>query len=129
MVSLTPGYQAYQRNKYETASPHRLIVLLYEGAIRFANEANKCIAEENIEKKHIYISKFQDVVYELMASLNLKEGKEIAQNLHALYTYIIDLSIKSNASMDASYLKDAISILSELKEAWVMIGKDGRQNG
>lgn len=129
MVKNYGGYQAYQKNKYETASPHRLITMLYEGAVRFAKQANNCISIDDLEGKDIAIKKFQDVIYELMGSLNFNEGKQVAENLYSLYDYTINLSMKSHLHKDTVYLEEAIMIITELKEAWVSIGKEVQING
>jgi len=123
------GYQAYQQNKYTTASPHRLVLMLYDGAIRFGNQAIACIDVRDIQGKSIAIQRFQDIIYELISSLNFKEGKEIAENLNSLYTYVIDLSNLSNTKLDTAFMKDAINIISELKSAWEQIGKEVQMNG
>lgn len=123
------GYQAYQQNKYISASPHRLIIMLYEGAIRFANQAISCIEAGDVQGKYNAIQRFQDVIYELMSSLNFKEGKGVADNLNSLYTYVIGRSNQSSLHMTAEPLQEAIKIISELKSAWEQIGKEVQING
>jgi len=118
------GYQAYQKNKYETASPHRLITMLYEGVIRFANQAINEIESSNIQGSNLAIKRMQDIVYELIACLNFKEGKEIAEQLHPLYQYVIDLSVRSNLEKTVDPLKEAILIITDIKSSWEQIGKD-----
>lgn len=129
MIVKSNGYQAYQRNKYETASPHRLITMLYEGAIRFGNQAIHNIKENNIEGRSKSIQKFQDIIFELISCLNLKEGKEIAENLYSLYSYIIELSTKSNVESSVEPLEEAINIISEIKSSWEQIGTGVQLNG
>lgn len=120
------GLQAYQKNKYETASPHRLILMLYEGAIRYMANAKKQIEVSDIEGTNTSIIKSQDIIYELIACLNFDEGKEIAENLSSLYYYVIDLTVKANIEKDVSHLDEAISIIKEIKESWEQIGKEVR---
>ncbi|GIP19095.1 flagellar protein FliS [Paenibacillus montaniterrae] len=124
MISSLNGYQAYQKNKYETASPHRLITMLYDGAIRFANQAIKHIENQNVAETNQAIQRFQDIIYELMSCLNFNEGKEIATNLQALYTYVIELSIRSNLEKTTEPLHEAVTIISEIKSSWEQIGKE-----
>lgn len=119
------GYQAYQRNKYETASPHRLTLMLYNGAIQFALKGKGFIQEGNISETNRYIQKTQDIIYELLSSLNLKEGGEIAHNLRRLYLYMIDRLIEANIKKQASSVDEVVELLAELKEAWEEIGKGG----
>ena len=129
MIPNLAGYQSYQKNKYETASPHRLITMLYDGAIRFANQAIVSIEKNDIEQKGIAIQKFQDIMYELISCLNFKEGKDIANNLFSLYTYTIELSMKGSLDKNIEPLKEAITIVTEIKDAWTQIGKDVQING
>ncbi len=118
------GYQAYQKNKYETASPHRLILMLYEGAIRFANQACRALDNHNIAESNTALKKAQDIVYELMACLNFEQGGAIATNLNQLYLYIVDLFIKANTEKNKSNIEEAITILTEIKSSWEQIGRE-----
>lgn len=128
MISNFQGYQAYQKNKYETASPHRLISMLYDGVIRFANQAISQIESKHIEGTNQAIKRMQNIVYELIACLNFDEGKELAVQLNALYTYVIDLSIRSNIQKKVEPLQEAISIITEIKSSWDQIGKEVTMN-
>ena len=64
------GYQVYQKNMYETASPHKLILMLYNGAVTNIQRAEKAIQEKNYEEASRYNLKAQDIIYELIACLN-----------------------------------------------------------
>lgn len=119
------GYQAYQKNKYQTASPHRLTLMLYNGAIQFAGRAQQAIRERNIADTNTYIQKTQDIVYELISSLNMKQGGEIASNLRNLYMYVINRLIEGNIHKSEEAVAEAIHILEEIKSAWEEIGKGG----
>lgn len=129
MIANMNGYQAYQKNKYSTASPHRLITMLYDGAIRFANQTINYIEQGNIQGKADALQRFQDIIYELSSCLNFKEGKEVADNLYSLYNYIIELSNRSSLEMKVEPLQDAINVIEELKSAWEQIGKEVQING
>ncbi len=118
------GYQAYQKSKYETASPHKLILMLYDGAIRFAEKAIEEIEAKNIAESHQWLIKAQDVVYELISSLNEQEGGEMAQNLKRLYLYIIEQIVQANLKKEAAPVQEALHILRELRSAWEQIGKE-----
>ncbi|MCG7384099.1 flagellar export chaperone FliS [Paenibacillus sp. ACRRY] len=119
------GYQAYQKNKYQTASPHKLTLMLYNGAIQFAGKAKEAILQQDIQQTNTWVQKTQDIVYELMSSLNLKEGGEIAKNLKNLYSYVVDQLIQANIKKQPELIDEVVHILSELKSAWESIGKGG----
>jgi flagellar biosynthetic protein FliS len=124
MIPNRNGYQAYQRNKYDTASPHKLILMLYEGAIRFSDQAVKSLNSGDIIETNRFLQKAQDIIYELIACLNHKEGGEIASNLHNIYLYVIDLLVKANTEKDAAKIEEAISLIASIKSAWEQIGKE-----
>ncbi|MNI24530.1 Flagellar protein FliS [compost metagenome] len=119
------GYQAYQKNKYQTASPHRLTLMLYQGAIQFALKAQQAIRERDITETNKYIQRTQDIVYELMSSLDMKQGGEIARNLRSLYMYVVNRLIEGNIRKSEEAVTEVIQILEELKSAWEQIGKGG----
>ncbi|MNW57691.1 Flagellar protein FliS [compost metagenome] len=119
------GYQAYQKNKYQTASPHRLTLMLYQGAIQFAIKAQQAIRERDITETNKYIQKTQNIVYELMSSLDMKQGGEIARNLRSLYMYMVNRLIEGNIRKSEEAVIEVIQMLEELKSAWEEIGKGG----
>ncbi|MNN02714.1 Flagellar protein FliS [compost metagenome] len=119
------GYQAYQKNKYQTASPHRLTLMLYQGAIQFATKAQKAIHDGDIAETNKYVQKTQDIVYELMSSLDMKQGGEIARNLRSLYMYMVNRLIEGNIRKSEEAVGEVIQMLEELKSAWEEIGKGG----
>lgn len=118
------AYKSYQKNKYETASPHRLTLMLYNGAVQFAERAQKAIVDESLEDTNKYIQKVQDIIYELMTSLNESEGGELARNLKNIYVYLIDRLVQANIKKNADYVEEVIRHLKELQYAWEQIGKE-----
>ncbi|HIW32415.1 MAG TPA: flagellar export chaperone FliS [Candidatus Paenibacillus intestinavium] len=129
MISNFNGYQAYQKNKYETASPHRLITMLYDGAIRFMNQSIANIEAHDIEATNLSLSRAQDIVTELIACLNFNEGNDIAVNLNNLYRYVIDLLIQANIKKFDEPIHEAIAIIKDIREAWQSISKEVQMNG
>jgi len=129
MIANLNGYQVYQQNKYSTASPHKLITMLYEGALKFGNQVVTYIEQGDIQGKARALKQFQDIIYELISCLNFKEGKKIADNLYSLYSYVLELSTRSNIQMRVEPMKEALKIISEIKETWEQIGKDVKVNG
>ena len=121
------AYTAYQRNNVNTASQGRLVVLLYEGAIKNLNSAmNLFDAEDkiktaNIEQFGIFIQKAQSIVTELQVSLDMEKGGDIARNLMSLYVYFneefMDVSINHNKTK----LQFVLKMLNELAESWRVI--------
>ncbi|MBN3523872.1 MULTISPECIES: flagellar export chaperone FliS [Paenibacillus] len=123
-TNMTAGYQAYQKNKYETASPHKLILMLYYGALKYTNQAEAALSEGNPLLAHQHILKVQDIIYELIACLNEREGGEVAQNLKNLYLYVIEQLVQANIQKSAQPLAEAKTVIQSIKDAWETIGKE-----
>ena len=79
------GLGRYQDMKVQTASPAQIMIMLYDGAIRFTLQAKKKLEEKDFEGKGIFISKTQAIVDELMNSLNFSIAPELCENLQQLY--------------------------------------------
>lgn len=120
----TAGYQAYQKNKYGTVSPHKLITLLYEGAINHIGKAKQAIQDRQVFSAHRSILKSQEIVSELLSCLNEDLGGEIAKNMKNLYLYVIDCLVQANLRKQVEPLDQALDVLLPLKSAWDQIGKE-----
>jgi flagellar protein FliS len=118
------NYQIYQKNMYETASPHKLISLLYGAAVTNIQRSAKAYEESRWEDASRFNLKAQDIVCELMACLNEEQGGEIATNLKQLYFYCLNQLAQANIHKDCSMLQEVEQILESLKQAWQEIGKD-----
>ena len=98
--------------------PYKLILILYEGALRFANFSKKAIKEENIEKKVKYLNKTIAIFQELINSLDFEKGGQIAYYLNGLYAYQMELLAKANAENNIEYIDQVIHVIKELIDAW-----------
>lgn len=118
---------AYKETQIKTANQGKLIIMLYDGAIKNINFAIDKFKEKHRKFDEInkLILKTQDIVTELIVSLDFDKGGEIAKNLFSLYIYINRLLLNANIKKDDKSLKEAKKILSELREAWVEIVKKG----
>ena len=108
----------YQQSQIETATPTRLIVLLYDGAVRFATLGLEALQAQRYEEQNLYLLKTQRIVTELMSSLDRDAGGEVAANLYRIYTYLMEQLVRANMQDDAALLQDAIKTLSDLRETW-----------
>jgi flagellar protein FliS len=107
-----------------TATPHQLIVLLFEGACQAVVMARAGIEAGDVPKKGAAISKAIDIILNgLRASLNLEEGGNLAQNLYALYDYMARRLLHANLHNDKAALDEVLNLLNEIHGAWVDIGK------
>ena len=110
-------YAQYQKTQIETADQGKLLLMLYDGALRFLGHANKTLAEQDMEKASYYLLKVQDIVAELMSSLDLDSG-EVAASLFRLYEYMYYLLVQTNIKKDPELLPQVESMLHELRDAW-----------
>ena len=113
----------YQQAQVETASPTQLILLLYDGTIRFCSLGLEALQARNYEEKHNYLIKAQRIVSELMVSLNREAGGEVAQNLFNLYVFTHEQLVRANMEDDDALLKNAIQTLSDLRESWAEVDR------
>ncbi|HHX75148.1 MAG TPA: flagellar export chaperone FliS [Firmicutes bacterium] len=114
---LTNPYQAYQQNMVGTVSPEQLVLMLYNGALRFLKQAQKSIMQHNIEETHSNLVKAQDIISELMLNLDMSQG-EIAASLHALYDYMHRRLLDANMKKDIALLEEVAWLLTELRDTW-----------
>jgi flagellar protein FliS len=111
----------YQDINITTASKERLILLAYEGAVRFIKQARLHIENHDIPAKCERISRAMAVIEELQASLNMEEGGEIAERLHALYNYMSRRLLTANLRSDIRALDEVLSLLNTIREGWAGI--------
>jgi flagellar protein FliS len=128
-VQQKPGYLAYQKNKYETASPHRLILMLYDGALTNLNRAAQALDSNNRADAHRFIQKAQEIVMELMACLNMEHGDEIAKNLREIYFYVVNQLVQANIHKRKDELLEVQTIVRDLRDTWGQIGKEVGNGG
>jgi len=115
------GIAAYQDNAVTTQSKGRLIVLLYDGAIKFMKLAIKELEAENYEAKGQYINKAQDIINELNAVLDMDAGGEIASNLRKLYCFMNNRLSEANIKRDPQKIREVIELMEELNQSWKAI--------
>lgn len=121
-MSYASASKQYKKNQIETASPKQLVVLLYEGAIKYIRLAELATEKGNIDKVNTHLIKAQDIVTELMVSLNHQDGEnKIASELQILYSYILNQLIQANLEKDTEKMSNVRHLMSELKEAWASI--------
>jgi flagellar secretion chaperone FliS len=109
----------YVRSQYLTASPGRLLVMTFDGILRFLHTAKPALEHKRFEEQHQNIVKAQNLVMELICSLNHSVNPALAENLDRLYRYSYDLLTKANIEDDLAALLEAEKVLSGLREAWI----------
>ena len=122
---------AYHQTKVKTAGQGRLIVMLYDEAIKQLDKAEAEMASpsKKLDVVHNSIVKAQDVITELMASLDFDKGGDIARNLYSLYTFFNQQLMEANIQKKPGNLKDIRNMLVELRDAWAAIEGKTQQSG
>ncbi|MBN1534990.1 MAG: flagellar export chaperone FliS [Spirochaetes bacterium] len=112
------AYDEYKKTQVTTANQGKLIVMLYDGAIKFITIALENMEPQKYDIANSNIIKAQDIITELLLSLNMKEGGEVSTNLFNLYIYFKKTLLDANIKKDPDILKHVLKLLKELREAW-----------
>ncbi|MBP2636924.1 MAG: fliS [Firmicutes bacterium] len=111
----------YKNQQIMTASPEELILMLYNGAIRFISESIQGLEQGNLEKANNANLRAQNIVKEFVCALDMQY--EIAQGYYKLYDYIEYRLIQANIKKDKSQLEEAKTLLLDLRDTWVQAMK------
>jgi flagellar protein FliS len=112
------GYAQYQRSQLMTASPAKLLLASYDGAIRFARIASERMRDGDLFEQNKHINKTLAIVSELMSTLRDDLDPAFSNRLRSLYLYVIRKLAQANLQGDQEALAESIKILSDLREAW-----------
>lgn len=118
-------YQRYRQVTVETASVAELVTLLYRRAIQLLSDAEATISSRDVPRAHERLVAAQEIVAELMASLNLDAG-ELATQLWLIYDYVQRRLVEANLRKDAAIVSEVRELLSPLLEAWETIATQER---
>lgn len=112
----------YRQVKVNTANPARIIVMLYDELVKQIDVAIRQIDENGgLDVVNNAILKAHDIVTELMASLDMEKGGEIAKQLHDLYTFFCARLIQGNIKKDPEILRNTRALITELRASWKQI--------
>lgn len=123
---ITSPYEKYRQSAVQT-SPSQLLVMLFDGAIRFVRAGMTGIEERDYEKTNLNLGKAQNIMSELMVTLDFTY--EVSSGLLKIYEYINYLLIQANIKKDQDHAKEALDYLVDLRETWVTAGKMTAQHG
>lgn len=127
-------YNAYQKSNVGTASQGRLVVLLYEGAIKQLNGAlslydeNDKIKVSNLEQFGIHLQKTQAIITELECSLDMEKGGEIAKNLMSLYLFFNEELSNAVINHDKAKIQFVLKMMNELVVSWRVVANNSTKN-
>lgn len=118
------AYRQYSQVQIQTANKGKLIVMLYQGAVRFMRKALQAIERKDIETKGNSLIRAQDIVLELLYALDqqmLDQGNELALNLQRIYLYAYRRLVQANLRTDSAAIEEVIGLLNNLLQAWEQV--------
>ncbi len=113
----------YEETSVNTASPSKLVVMLYEGAIKFLTRAAADIRKRDLVSKQKSVNQAMAIIHHLRLTLDKGKGQDIAQELDRLYTYAHSRVLEGSTKLDAGAIEEAIKVLSDLLPAWEEIAR------
>lgn len=117
MIRSARGADAYRRTDVETRSPMELVIMLYDGALRFVGEAREAIDRKDVKARTDATRRALDIVTELQNTLNLEQGGDIALELDRLYSYVLAKLLEVTRG-DAIAADEVLKLLGMLREGW-----------
>ena len=121
---LARGAQAYYQTQIQSRSPLELVVMLYDGALRFLQQTIDAMERCDLVAKRDSLSKAMAIVTELHGMLDLEQGGEVAASLDSLYTYMMERLTTANQQRDPAPVLEVMRLMTGLRDAWSQIAQD-----
>lgn len=115
-MALPNAYAQYSNNKVLTASPAELVLMLYDGAIKFCNIAVVAVDTKDIPKAHTNIIKAQKIIDHLRITLDM--SYPVAQDFDNIYAYVAKRLVEANVSKDKEILEEVCTHLRSVRDTW-----------
>lgn len=116
MAQLRNAAQMYQQNSVKTASPAKLTLMLYDGAVKFCNIALEALDAGNVQRVNDNLKKVENIIVELRATLDMKYP--VAKEFDTVYDYIYRRLVEANMKKDKEILQDALKHIRTMRETW-----------
>jgi len=116
MTPANKAYATYASNKILTASPGELTLMLYEGAIKFANIAQAAMENKEVEKAHNNVIKVRNIILEFQTTLN--HDYPVAEDFNNIYEYIKYRLTEANLNKDPKIMEEILGHLRTLRDTW-----------
>ena len=118
-MALRNPYNAYNKTKQNTvytAPPEELTLMLYNGMVKFVNQAMIAMDEKKVPQAHEAISRTSDIIMELNMTLNM--DYELSQGLRQLYDFLINKLVEANITKDKKVLEEILPLITDLRDTW-----------
>jgi flagellar protein FliS len=115
------GTAFYRQVDVQSRTPLELVVMLYDGALRFMNDAKLAISRRDIAARREAISRALAIISELQSTLDLDSGGPIAESLDKLYQFVIERLMDASFKQDVRPIEEALRVVSTLRDGWAAI--------
>lgn len=112
------AYNAYKNNSVNYASKEQLLLMLVDGAVKYAKIARQAILEKDITKSHSNLIRTQDIFYELMATLDVRQAGDWGQQLMNIYDFIVRRLTDANIKKDINIIDEVLPIIEDIRDTW-----------
>ncbi len=126
-MAINNPYAKYANSKIATATPEELTLMLFDGALKFCNQAKMAFESKDYMKSNKLIQKVENIIREFQITLDHKY--EIAEQLDMMYDYIYRILVKANISKDVTLLDEATGLIRQLRDTWkeaMKLAKQGK---
>jgi flagellar protein FliS len=118
VIAASRAAQAYRRVESESRSPVELVVMLYDGVLRFAAEAREAHQRRDLRQRGIAVSRALAIVSHLQNTLDLEQGGAVADEMDKLYTYVTSRLMDVTLKQDVGACDEVVRLLSPIRDAW-----------
>lgn len=118
MNALNPYLKEYKKNQVETATPEKILILLYDGAIQYLNRAKIALEQNDHAQFHSNLLGCEKIILEFMNTLDMEVGGSLAENLYRLYQYLYSTLVKTGISKEIKGIDEVLGHLTGLRETW-----------
>jgi flagellar protein FliS len=112
------AYANYKQSSIETTPPEKLLLMLFDGGIKFIYHAKMAIERGDFDTAHHNLVKVQDILTELIVSLDMEKGGDIAINLRSLYAFYLNEIVEANLSKNVQKLGPVMDFFREFRTVW-----------
>lgn len=108
----------YRSIQVKTAAPGKVLVMLYDGLIRFLGEAKTAIGEGDRARAGERLDRSHRIVSELLCCLKPEHAPELCEQLESVYNFSLDRIVRANLEWDEALIDEALNVLEPLRQAW-----------
>jgi flagellar protein FliS len=120
-VHSAPHTAVYKQQSILTATPGQLVVMLYDGCLRFLNQAAYAMREGELDESRARLARAEAILDELLATLDLEQGGVVASRLQGIYVFCSRHLIDARAENDPAMVEKVAELIAELRDAWAQV--------